>query len=111
MVRHLEAVFEGGVLRPLQPLQLTEFQHVMVTIDDSLAVDATEFDHRQAEHFWMREHGHEYIGQWMAVDGGTLIAHAPNAVAVRDEARRQRLERPFVVRVPLDFGTPSAGWL
>jgi predicted DNA-binding antitoxin AbrB/MazE fold protein len=34
MMRQLEAVFEQGVLRPLEPLSLQEQQHVFVTITD-----------------------------------------------------------------------------
>lgn len=32
MTRQLEAVFQGGVLRPLQPLNLLEDQKVLVTV-------------------------------------------------------------------------------
>jgi predicted DNA-binding antitoxin AbrB/MazE fold protein len=111
MVRQLEAVFEAGVLRPLQPLQLPEHHRVIVTIDDNLAANTAEFDHRYAEQAWLGEHGHAHIGEWVALDGGKLVAHGLNAVRVRDEARSQGVERPFVVRVPANLGEPSAGWL
>ena len=32
MTRQIEAVYEGGVLRPLQPVDLPEFEHLTVTI-------------------------------------------------------------------------------
>ena len=32
MIRQLEAIFQGGVLRPLQPLDLLENQKVVVTV-------------------------------------------------------------------------------
>ena len=32
MVRQVDAIYEGGVLRPLQPVELPESEHVMVTI-------------------------------------------------------------------------------
>src|SRR6202050_2411602 len=35
MVRELEAVFENGLLRPLEPLSLTEKQRVHVRITDA----------------------------------------------------------------------------
>lgn len=111
MLRQVEAVFEAGVLRPLQPLLLPEHHRVMVTIDDNPAATAAELDHRYAEQAWMGTHGQAYIGQWVALDGGKLVAHGPNAVQVRDEARNQGVERPFVVRIPTDFGEPSAGRL
>ena len=34
MGRQLEAVYENGVLRPLQPLKLTDHQRVLVTVDE-----------------------------------------------------------------------------
>ena len=34
MIRQVQAVYEGGRLRPLEPLALTEHQHVIVTIED-----------------------------------------------------------------------------
>ena len=34
MTRHVEAVYEHGVLRPLEPLSLAESQRVKVTITD-----------------------------------------------------------------------------
>ena len=111
MVRHVEAVFEDGVLRPTEPLSLPERQHVRVTIDDSPPVASEQINHRLAEQAWLTVHGHEYRGQWVALDGGRLVAHGPKAVPVRDDARSQGIECPFVVRVPLDFGGPSAGWL
>jgi predicted DNA-binding antitoxin AbrB/MazE fold protein len=36
MVRKVEAVYEHGVLRPLEPLALTESQRVKLTISDAL---------------------------------------------------------------------------
>jgi predicted DNA-binding antitoxin AbrB/MazE fold protein len=37
MIRHVEAICERGVLRPLQPVPLAESQRVSVTISDSTA--------------------------------------------------------------------------
>ncbi len=48
MTRHVEAVYEHGVLRPLEPLALSESQRVKLTITDasndrtSLNVSLTE---------------------------------------------------------------------
>ena len=46
MAVHVDAVYEGGVLRPLQPLDLREHEHVTVTVtkhDDAPLVASTEF--------------------------------------------------------------------
>src|SRR5258708_33487958 len=109
MKRQVEAVFEHGVLRPLEPLSLAEQQHVLVTITD-IPVKQTVVS-RQAEQEWLSAHGHEYLGQWVALQGDVLLSHGPSARAVRDEARRKGIQRPLVVRVPKELGQPSAGWL
>ena len=33
MVTRIEAIYEGGILRPLQPVALAENEHVTLTID------------------------------------------------------------------------------
>lgn len=35
MIQTIEAIYEDGVLKPLQPLALVEHQRVLVTIDES----------------------------------------------------------------------------
>jgi len=108
-MRQLEAVFERGVLRPLEPLSLLEKQHVLLTITD---VPATEsIGSRQAEQEWLNVHALEYAGQWVALQDSVLLSHGSRARAVRDEARRKGVQHPLLVRVPKDFGQPSAGWL
>ena len=44
MSTHLEAVYENGVFRPLQPVQLPEHHRVTVTIDDDTESAATSAD-------------------------------------------------------------------
>ena len=44
MSKQLEAVYENGVLRPLQPLALADQQHVMVTVDEILDYEAWATD-------------------------------------------------------------------
>jgi len=39
MVRKLQAVYEGGVLRPVEPLRLDEHQLVSVIVVDDVAPD------------------------------------------------------------------------
>lgn len=40
MSTHVEAVYENGVFRPLQPVSLPEHRRVTVTIDDAAEADA-----------------------------------------------------------------------
>jgi predicted DNA-binding antitoxin AbrB/MazE fold protein len=50
MVRKLQAVYEGGVLRPVQPLRLDEHQLVSVIIIDEIEPDE-ELRFEAPEHF------------------------------------------------------------
>ena len=48
----------------------------------------------------------EILLEILLLDGDKLVSHGPNAVRVRDEARRQGMECPFVVRsrqIPAHF--------
>jgi hypothetical protein len=45
MSTYLEAVYENGVFRPLQPVQLPEQTHVTVTVDDVPDPSATPQAH------------------------------------------------------------------
>ncbi len=51
MTRQLEAVFEGGILCPLEPLPLKEKQRVLITITDTPS-GAEDFT-RKAEMEWL----------------------------------------------------------
>jgi predicted DNA-binding antitoxin AbrB/MazE fold protein len=110
MVQQLEAVFEHGVLRPLEPLSLTENQHVLVTISDFPA-DSEAASHRYEEQEWLSVHSGEYRGQWVALQGNVLLSHGPRAQAVLDEARRKGVQRPLLEHIAEDFDMPSVGWL
>jgi hypothetical protein len=109
MTRQLEAVFTGGVLRPLEPLLLDENQHVIVTIAEvpTVVTSLTRTDEMK----WLRVHENEYRGQWVALQGSDLLSHGREAVTVRDEARKKGFPRPLMVHVPDEPDLPSAGWL
>ena len=102
MMRQMEAVFEQGVLRPLEPLSLREKQRVLVTITDVPAPN--EAGARKAEQDWLSAHGEEYRGQWVALQDDMLLSHGPRARAVRDEARQKGVARPLLVRIPEEPG-------
>ena len=109
MVRHLEAVFEDGVLRPVEPLSLPQHQHVMVTIDDAPPVPAS--GERVGELTWLKTHGQGYIGQWVALEGNRLVAHGADARSVRDEARRLGVQVPLMHRPSGTEAEPQAFWI
>lgn len=48
MIKQVEAVYENGMLRPLEPLSLEEHQHVTVVISEAHAVP--ERSHMDADY-------------------------------------------------------------
>lgn len=59
---------------------------------------------------WLKEHRHEYIGQWVALDGDRLVAHGTNGREVYDEARRLGVEVPALVKIEASNELPFGGW-
>jgi hypothetical protein len=51
---------------------------------------------RDLEMRWLSRHEAEFAGQWLALDGDRLIAHAPDAQQVYKEAFAAGVEAPFV---------------
>ncbi len=53
MTQHFQAIFEGGVFRPLEHVQLAEHQQVLITVsspgEETLAVDSGEVLCKQKE--------------------------------------------------------------
>lgn len=49
---------------------------------------------RSREFAWLREHAHEYRGQWVAINESGLVIAAPTLRELRDRLREYPLERP-----------------
>jgi predicted DNA-binding antitoxin AbrB/MazE fold protein len=109
MLQHLEAVFENGLLRPLEPLALVDKQHVFLTITGLAGQEPVS--ERSAEMEWLARNRSGYRGPWVALQGESLLSHGSDGRAVRDEARRRGFLRPLLVHIPEDPDMPSAGWL
>lgn len=65
---------------------------------------------RTREMRWIGDNREEYAGQWVALDGGRLIAAGANAKAVFQAAKAAGLQRPFVVQVEPPDVLPFGGW-
>ncbi len=113
MARHLEAIYEQGVLRPLEPLTLPEHHRVRLTIDEKPAplssASAEPANERTAELEWLSTESEPYAGQWVALHGRQLIAHGPKLAAVTAAARAAGFADPFFASVP-DRDLPFGGW-
>jgi len=65
---------------------------------------------RRREQQWLSQHGAEYAGQWVALDGDCLLSYGTDGRVVLSEARRTGVAVPFVVRVDLPDELPFGGW-
>lgn len=115
MVRQLEAVFEHGVLRPLEPLTLPEHQRVRLTLDDQPQPmqdnsDPPVFNDRREEMRWLATEAAPYAGQWVALSGNRLLAHGTEASAVLAAGRAAGVKEPLLTHLPANGELPFAGW-
>ena len=74
-------------------------------------VDADAADpERLREQQWLSQHGAEYAGRWVALDGDCLLSYGTDGRVVLSEARRAGVAVPFVVRVDSPDELPFGGW-
>jgi hypothetical protein len=59
---------------------------------------------------WLKEHRHEYLGQWVALDGDRLLSHGTDARAVSEAAREAGIASPFLAHMDPDEEIPFGGW-
>ncbi|HKA02084.1 MAG TPA: DUF5678 domain-containing protein, partial [Candidatus Solibacter sp.] len=105
MVREVEAIFEDGVLKPVEPLPLAEKQRVRVTFDD--AVEQPEPPNaRLAEMRWIGENAHNYKGEYVAIQDSEMVSHGKDGMSVIREARSKGFLNALVHYIPEDFGQP-----
>jgi hypothetical protein len=70
-----------------------------------------DYNPRETEMQWIREHGHEYPGQWIAVNGNRLVAHGVDAKQVFAAVDRVGVKDPLFVHLePEDGLAEIEGW-
>lgn len=114
MARQLDAVYEQGVLRPLEPLALPEHQRVRLTLEEKtspLSWESSEpVDERREELQWLAHESAPYAGQWVALDGARLIAHGAKLATVSAAAIAAGVDDPLFAHVAANRELPFAGW-
>ena len=129
MARQLEAVYEQGVFRPLEPLTLPEHQHVRLTLEEQPAEEkpanggpaqetptklswrSTEpVNARREEMEWLAQQSASYAGEWVAIQGPRLVAHGAKLADVSAAAKAAGVNDPLFASVPEDPDVPFAGW-
>lgn len=110
MARQLEAIYDRGILRPLEPLILREHERVHLTLQETPAPLTDSADERREELQWLATESGPYPGEWVALDGPRLIAHDEKLAAVSAAAKAAGVAEPFFARVPRDKNMPFGGW-
>jgi hypothetical protein len=64
---------------------------------------------RSREWAWLRDFGHEYAGQWVALDGDKLIASGPTLQEVAEAAEAAGVKDALTVRPEPRDALPYAG--
>ena len=100
MARQIEAIYSDGVFHPLKPLTLHEGQRVLLTVH--VRSDSTEpMNQRREELAWLANESGPYAGQWVALDGGRLLAHGCRLAEVSTAARAAGVNQPLYSHVPV----------
>jgi Family of unknown function (DUF5678) len=73
-------------------------------------MSATNRNHYE-ERAWIEAYREEFLDQWVALDGGHLVAHGTDARTVYEEARAQGVESPYLVHVVPKVDAYIGGWL
>lgn len=65
---------------------------------------------RIREREWIEEHRAEFAGEWVALDGDTLLSHGLDGRQVYADARAKGVRVPFVVHLESLDEMPFGGW-
>lgn len=107
MSERLKAIYRDGVFVPHVPCDLPEGTEVEVLKSNSQQVAPLDCSR---ELNWVKIHGAEYEGQWVALDGERLISHGASGLEVYQAARRAGVVSPFVIQVESKDELPFGGW-
>lgn len=100
---------EQQLLRELLPLKNGAATAGRAELKGRVRRVAPEKDHTE-ERLWLAAHRHEYAGEWLALDGGHLIAHSPEAKEVFAAVDAAGIANPLYVHVEPADAPPFAGW-
>jgi len=64
----------------------------------------------EEERAWVEAHREEFLDQWVALDGGDLIAHGTDARTVYDDARAKGTTSPYLVHIVPKVDAYVGGW-
>jgi Family of unknown function (DUF5678) len=59
---------------------------------------------------WLKTHREQYAGQYVALAGDTLVGHGRTMREAHDQARKNGVEKPFLVHLTSESEVLFAGW-
>ncbi|MCI0490632.1 MAG: DUF5678 domain-containing protein [Blastocatellia bacterium] len=60
---------------------------------------------------WLRQHRHEYEGEWVVLDGNRLVGHGDDPRPLVAQARAEGVSTPFVEFIRDESKPFMGGWL
>ncbi len=76
---------------------------------DSVSTCETEETIRTKRMYWLKENREKYAGQYVALDGGKLVAAGKTIREADEKAKQHGINKPFLVRVSGENETLSGG--
>lgn len=101
----IEAVYQNGVLRPLNAPPLQENERYRLIIDQAetepepARQEIISAPDRSREYAWIKKHGAAYSGEYVALEGEQLLAHGPDGAIVLTTAQQTGVAVPFLIRL------------
>ena|SRR5258708_5002373 len=98
-----QIIDEAKALSPAEKLKLRQ------ALDRELEQTASA-QSRAVESIWVEHHRNAYLGQWVALEGDTLVAHGTNAREVYLAARQAGIDSPYIVHITPEADPYIGGW-
>jgi hypothetical protein len=112
----MNATFEQAieVIRQLPPVEREKIKDWLEHENGNRTEKDNDFEERQRrfQHSmkWIQENREEFDGQWVALDGGKLLAHGTDGKKVHAEAQNKGIKTPLMHRVSVKENQPFGGW-
>ena len=108
----LEEIKQKAILlKPNEQMALADFlqKNIQQKFNKNISNGASDTIRRR-EQKWLEKHRAEFAGQWIALDGETVLSYGTDGRKVYAEAKAKGVKVPFVVHLePLDE-LPFGGW-
>jgi hypothetical protein len=89
------ALLEAAPLRILSDPLVTRLRSVLAP-PVAARIQKQDVD-RRLEYEWLRTQGQRHRGRWVALEGNTLLASAPNLRELREQLKARHLARPPLI--------------